>query len=180
MIEFKKNIDYQLLIEQIGNAYQSAKSKIISAVNTEMLFAYWQIGKDIIEFEQGGKVKAEYGKQLLENLAKDLTLQHGKGFSRSNLNYMRLLYNKYPICETLSHKLTWSLYYELLKVEDDLAREFYEKQAIAENWTIRELRRQKKTGLFHRIAIGKDKERILEKRTNNSIGRRFYKKSTCV
>ncbi len=162
MIEFKKNIDYQLLIEQIGNAYQSAKSKIISAVNTEMLFAYWQIGKDIIEFEQGGKVKAEYGKQLLENLAKDLTLQHGKGFSRSNLNYMRLLYNKYPICETLSHKLTWSLYYELLKVEDDLAREFYEKQAIAENWTIRELRRQKKTGLFHRIAIGKDKERILE------------------
>lgn len=162
MIELRKNVDYQQLIEKIGITYQSAKSKIISAVNTEMLLAYWQIGKDIIEFEQGGKVKAEYGKQLLENLAKDLTLQHGKGFSRSNLNYMRLLYNKYPICETLSHKLTWSHYYELLKVEDDLAREFYEKQAIKENWTIRELRRQKKTGLFHRIAIGKDKERILE------------------
>jgi predicted nuclease of restriction endonuclease-like (RecB) superfamily len=162
MIELRKNIDYQQLIEKIGNTYQSAKNKIISAVNTEMLFAYWQIGKDIIEFEQGGKVKAEYGKQLLENLAKDLTLQHGKGFSRSNLNYMRLLYNKYPICETLSHKLTWSHYYELLKVEDDLARVFYEKQAITENWTIRELRRQKKTGLFHRIAIGKDKEKILE------------------
>jgi len=162
MIELRKNFDYQQLVEKIRTTYQSAKSKIISAVNTEMLLAYWQIGKDIIEFEQGGKVKAEYGKQLLENLAKDLTLQHGKGFSRSNLNYMRLLYNKYPICETLSHKLTWSHYYELLKVEDDLAREFYEKQAIKENWTIRELRRQKKTGLFHRIAIGKDKERILE------------------
>jgi predicted nuclease of restriction endonuclease-like (RecB) superfamily len=162
MIELRKNIEYQQLIEKIGNTYQSAKSKIISAVNTEMLYAYWQIGKDIIEFEQGGKLKAEYGKQLLENLAKDLTLQYGKGFSRSNLNYMRLLYNKYPICETLSHKLTWSHYYELLKVEDDLAREFYEKQSIAENWTIRELRRQKKTALFHRIAIGKDKEKILE------------------
>ncbi len=162
MIELRKNIEYQQLIEKIGNSYQSAKSKIISAVNTEMLYAYWQIGKDIIEFEQGGKLKAEYGKQLLENLAKDLTLQYGKGFSRSNLNYMRLLYNKYPICETLSHKLTWSHYYELLKVEDDLAREFYEKQSIAENWTIRELRRQKKTALFHRIAIGKDKEKILE------------------
>jgi predicted nuclease of restriction endonuclease-like (RecB) superfamily len=162
MNELIKNIDYQQLIDKIGNVYQSAKSKIISAVNTEMLYAYWQIGKDIIEFEQGGKLKAEYGKQLLENLAKDLTLQYGKGFSRSNLNYMRLLYNKYPICETLSHKLTWSHYYELLKVEDDLAREFYEKQSIAENWTIRELRRQKKTALFHRIAIGKDKEKILE------------------
>ena len=132
MIELRKNIEYQQLIEKIGNTYQSAKSKIISAVNTEMLYAYWQIGKDIIEFEQGGKLKAEYGKQLLENLAKDLTLQYRKGFSRSNLNYMRLIYNKYPICETLSHKLTWSHYYELLKVEDDLAREFYEQQSIAE------------------------------------------------
>ena len=162
MADLTKNIDYQKLIERIGNTYQSAKSKIISAVNTEMLHAYWQIGKDIIEFEQGGKLKAEYGKQLLENLAKDLSLRYGQGFSRSNLNYMRLLYNKYPICETLSHKLSWSHYYELLKVDDDLAREFYEKQTITENWTIRELRRQKKSGLFHRLAIGKDRDQILE------------------
>lgn len=162
MTELRKNIDYKQLIAKIGNTYQSAKSKIVSAVNTEMLHAYWEIGKDIIEFEQSGKQKAEYGKQLLENLAKDLWLRHGKGFSRSNLNYMRLLYSKYPICETLSHKLSWSHYYELLKVDDDLAREFYEKQAIAENWTIRELRRQKKTGLFHRLAVGKDKSKILE------------------
>ncbi len=75
---------------------------------------------------------------------------------------MRLLYNKYPICETLSHKLSWSHYYELLKVEDNLAREFYENQAIKENWTIRELRRHKKTGTFHRIASIKDKKDILE------------------
>lgn len=162
MIELKKNIDYQLLIEKIENTYQSAKSKIISVVNIEMLFAYWQIGKDIIEFEQGGKVKAEYGKQLLIDLSKDLSFKHGKGFSRSNLQYMRLLYFYYPICQTLSGKLTWSHYIELVSIDDNLAREFYEKQAITENWTIRELRRQKKTGLFHRIAIGKDKERILE------------------
>ncbi len=162
MTELRKNIEYQQLIEKIGIIYESAKSKIVSAVNTEMLHAYWEIGKDIIEFEQGGKLKAEYGKQLLENLSKDLSLRHGKGFSRSNLNYMRLLYNKYPICETLSHKLSWSHYYELLKIEDDLAREFYEKQSVADNWTVRELRRQKKTGLFHRVAIGKDKVEILE------------------
>ncbi len=136
------------------------KNKTISAVNTEMLHAYWRIGKYIIGFEKGGNIKAEYGKQLLEKLSKDLKLRYGKEFSRSNLNYMRQLYIKYPICETLSHKLSWSHYYELLKVEDDLAREFYEKQAIIENWTIRELRRQKKTGLFHRLAIGKDKEKI--------------------
>ena len=90
MTELSKSTDYQKLIEQIGITYEAAKSKIISAVNTEMLRAYWEIGKDIIEFEQDGKLKAEYGKQLLENLSKDLSLSHGKGFSRSNLNYMRL------------------------------------------------------------------------------------------
>ena len=153
---------YRQLITKIGTTYQVAKSKIYSAVNTEMLKAYWAIGKHIIEFEQGGEFKAEYGKKLLEELAKDLSVSLGRGFSRSNLTYMRLLYHKYPICETLSHKLSWSHYYELLKVEDDLAREFYEKQAIKENWTIRELKRQKKTGLFHRLAIGKNPEEILK------------------
>lgn len=155
------NADYQELISNIGAAYEIAKRKVISAVNTQMLKAYWEIGKYIIEFEQGGNLKAEYGKSLLENLSKDLSIRFGGGFSRSNLNYMRLLYNKYPKSETLSHKLTWSHYYELLKVEDDLAREFYEKQAISENWTIRELRRQKNSGLFHRLAVGKDKDAIL-------------------
>ena len=162
MTELGKNIDYKQLIDKIGITYQSAKTKIISAINTEMLYAYWQIGREIIEFEQGGKLKAEYGKQLLINLAKDLTYNHGQGFSRSNLQYMRLLYQYYPICQTLSGKLTWSHYVELLTIDDNLAREFYEKQAIAEDWTIRELKRQKKTGLFHRLAIGKDKEKVLE------------------
>jgi predicted nuclease of restriction endonuclease-like (RecB) superfamily len=75
---------------------------------------------------------------------------------------MRLLFQYYPICQTLSGKLTWSHYVELLTIDDNLAREFYEKQAIAEGWTIRELQRQKKTGLFHRLAIGKEKDKVLE------------------
>lgn len=75
---------------------------------------------------------------------------------------MRLLYKHYPICETLSHKLSWSHYYELLKIEEPIARAFYEKQSISDNWSIRELKRQKKSGLFHRLAIGKDKEEILK------------------
>ena len=161
MKELTNNTDYQELIKKIAASYQVAKSKVITAINTEMLYAYWRIGKHIVEFEQGGEFKAIYGKRLLESLSKDLSLRHGRGFSRSNLNYMRKLYNKYPICETLSHKLSWSHYYELLKVEDDLARSFYEAQSINENWSIRDLKRQKKTGLFHRLAIGKHKEEIL-------------------
>ncbi len=127
MSELSTNIKYQQLIQNIENAYQIAKNNVAAAINTQMLMAYWEIGKFIVEFEQGGKLKADYGTALLENLSNDLSDRHGRGFSRSNLNYMRLLYSKYPICETLSHKLTWSHYYELLKVEDDLAREFYEK-----------------------------------------------------
>lgn len=161
MNELSKSTEYQELLERIGDVYKSAKKRVIAAVDTEMLKAYWEIGKYIIAFEQGGKLKAEYGKALLTNLSKDLSTHHGRGFSRSNLNYMRLLYNKYPKCVTLSHKLSWSHYYELLKVEDDLARAFYEQQSIVENWTIRELRRQKKSGLFHRLAIGKNKDEIL-------------------
>lgn len=162
MTVLQENIKYQQLIEIIGERYVSAQNNVVAAVNTQMLHAYWEIGKYIVEFEQGGIDKADYGLYLMERLAKDLSLKHGKGFSRSNLSYMRLLYVKYPICVTLSHKLTWSHYYELLKIDDDLARSFYEKQAIIENWGIRELRRQKKTSLFHRLAIGKDKESILE------------------
>jgi len=161
MSKLQKNIKYRELIERIGKVYQSAKNKIVTAVNTEMLNAYWEIGKYIVEFEQGGKLKAEYGKALLVNLSKDLSIRHGRGFSRSNLSYMRLLYGKYPKCEMLSHKLGWSHYFELLKVDDELGRTFYEQQSIAENWTVKELKRQKKSGLFHRLSIGKDKEEIL-------------------
>ena len=162
MSKLKKNIKYQELINRIGEVYQSAKNKIVTAVNTEMLNAYWEIGKYIIEYEQGGKLKAEYGKALLINLSKDLSLRYGRGFSRSNLQYIRLLYQYYPICQTLSGKLSWSHYVELVSIDDNLAREFYEKQAIIEDWTVRELQRQKKTGLFHRLAIGKNKEKILD------------------
>lgn len=96
------------------------------------------------------------------NLATDLTIQYGKGFSRSNLNHMRSFYITYPICETLSHKLSWSHYVELLKIDDPLERSFYEKQSTNERWNVRELKRQKKSSLFLRLAASKDKEGILQ------------------
>lgn len=122
--------------------------------------SYWKIGRYIVEFEQAGNIKAEYGKELLLQISKDLKIRFGKGFSKSNVFMMRLFYAKYPEFNQLSDRLTWSHYYELLKIDDDLERSFYEKQAINENWTIRELRRQKTSSLFLRIAQSKNKEKI--------------------
>ena len=112
--------DYQQLVSNITSLQHKAKENAINAVNTELLDANWQTGKYIVEFEQGGKVRAEYGKQLLVNLAKDLTLHNGRGFSRSNLSYMRKFYLSFPKCETVSHKLTWSHYFEILKCDEPL------------------------------------------------------------
>jgi hypothetical protein len=120
--------DYQQLVSNITSLWHQAKENAINAVNTELLDANWQTGKYIVEFEQGGKVRAEYGKQLLVNLAKDLTLHNGRGFSRSNLSYMRKFYLSFPKCETVSHKLTWSHYFEILKCDEPLEMQFYSLQ----------------------------------------------------
>lgn len=153
--------DYQQLVSNITSLWHQAKENAISAVNTELLEANWQTGKYIVEFEQGGKLRAEYGKQLLVNLAKDLTLLNGKGFNRTNLTYMRKLYLAFPKCGTLSHKLTWSHYYEILKCDEPLEMQFYLKQCIKEGWKVRELKRQMKSALFQRLALSTDKEGVL-------------------
>jgi uncharacterized protein DUF1016 len=154
--------EYNTLVKKISGSYVTAQTKTAYAVNANLIEAYWQIGKYIVEFEQKGSIKAEYGKKLLENLSRDLSLLHGKGFSLSNLNRMRQLYSIYPICAKPSHKLSWSHYVELLKIEDPLERNFYEKQAILENWSVPELKRQKKTSLFLRLAASKDKDGIMK------------------
>ena len=153
--------DYNLLVNNISVLWNNAKEKAITAVNTELLEANWRTGQYIVEFEQGGKARAEYGKQLLVKLSKDLTRLNGKGFNRSNLTYMRKLYLAFPKCGTLSHKLTWSHYYEILKCEDTLEMQFYMKQCINEGWNVRELKRQMKSCLFQRLALSTDKEGVL-------------------
>jgi predicted nuclease of restriction endonuclease-like (RecB) superfamily len=127
-----------------------------------MVQTYWEIGQYIVEFEQGGSLKAKYGKALLENLSKDLSLQHGKGFSLSNLKRMRQLYEVYPNSAELPHQLTWTHLVELLKIDDPLERSFYQNQSIIENWSTTDLIRQKKSSLFLRLAASKDKEGILQ------------------
>ena len=101
--------EYVRLVSQISGLWEKAKEKAAFAVNTELLKANWQTGRYIVEFEQGGNTKARYGEQLITNLAKDLTRMSGRGFSRSNLIYMRKFYLTFPKSETLSHQLTWSI-----------------------------------------------------------------------
>ncbi len=161
-MDIKKQNDYDVLLQHISNTYTEGYVIIRNTTYNVILNTYWKIGQYIIEYEQKGNPKAVYGLRLLANLAKDLTLIHGKGFSRPNLNNMRQLFLRYPICQTLSDKLSWSHYIELISIEHDLERNFYEKQAINENWDVRELRRQKKTSLFLRLAASKDREGILK------------------
>lgn len=153
---------YRSLVEQISEAYKQGRRRVSIAVNTHLVNTYWAIGQHIVEYEQGGEERAIYGKQLLLQLSKDLTPHLGKGFSRSNLQRMKQFYLSYPICAELPHKLSWTHFVELLKIDNVLERSFYEKQAIIENWSTTELIRQKKASLFLRLAVSKDKRGILQ------------------
>lgn len=161
--------DYQRLLGRISEVYTAGQVRAHQAVNTHMTETYWQIGHDIVEFEQGGKIRAGYGKALLTKLSRDLSLRHGKGFSRSNVIYMRLLYLHYAKGQKPSDLLSWSHHVELLRIDDPLERSFYEKQAILEKWSIPELKRQKKSSLFLRLAAGKDKAAILRLASQGQI-----------
>ena len=153
---------YSELIDTIGSLLQQGRQQAAQSVNTILVQTYWFIGQHIVEFEQKGNEKAEYGSQLFERLSKDLTLAYGKGFGRSNLLYMRKLYLSFPISGTLSHLLTWSHYYEILKADSDLEISFYSKQCQHERWSVRELKRQMRSSLFERLALSKDKEGVLK------------------
>ena len=158
-----ENIEiYQKLVDSIGFTIERARQRAVQAVNNELLKANWEIGKYIVDYEQHGNEKAEYGSSLLTNLSYDLKSRFGKGFSKSNIYLMRQFYLKYQIFQSLTGKLTWTHYAELLGVSDDHARGFYEKQAVHENWSVRELKRQISSSLFERLALSKDKSGILK------------------
>jgi predicted nuclease of restriction endonuclease-like (RecB) superfamily len=153
--------EYKTLLANISVVYAAGRSQAQQAVNVVLVETYWQIGRDIVEFEQDGKVRAAYGQGLLTQLSRDLSLLHGKGFSRSNMIRMRQFYLAYPKGATVSHLLSWSHWVELLKIEDELERGFYEQQTIQEKWSVRELKRQKETALFWRLAAGKNQADIV-------------------
>ncbi len=154
--------EYKLLIDEIGTLLENARKNIASAVNTVLVDTYWHIGQYIVEYEQKGNARAEYGSNLLNRLSRDLTLKYGKGFGKSNLLYIRKLYISFPKSGTVSHLLSWSHYYEILKADDPLEISFYTKECEKERWSVRELKRQMKSMLFHRLALSKDKQGILD------------------
>jgi predicted nuclease of restriction endonuclease-like (RecB) superfamily len=153
---------YNKLIDQIGNLLVLGRAKAAQQVNTILVQTYWEIGKYIVEFEQHGNEKAEYGSLLFDQLSKDLTATYGKGFSRSNLFQIRLLYTTFPKIQTLSGQLSWSHYSEILKAGSELEIGFYTRQTEKERWSVRELKRQMKSMLFHRLALSTDKEGVLK------------------
>ncbi len=163
--------DYDKTYHQIKRLMEEAKSSVERTVNITLLDTYHEIGRAIVEGEQNHLDRAEYGKSLLINLSKELTKEFGRGFSRSNLQNMRNFYLAYPKCQTLSGKLTWSHYCELLGVEDEQKRSFYEKESENSNWSVRELKRQMQTSLYERLLLsqGDDhKKKVLELATNGN------------
>ena len=152
---------YIKLVSDMGVTLQRARQNAYKAVNAELVKANWEIGKHIVEFEQEGKEKAEYGSALLTRLAKDLRVHYGKGFSKSTIYLCRQFYLAYPIFQTVSGKLSWSHYAELLTISDTLTRNFYEKQAVKEEWSYREMKRHIDSALFQRLALSKDKKGVL-------------------
>ena len=154
--------NYNDLLDTIGQTIETARQNAVKAVNTELVKANWEIGRHIVEFEQHGEERAEYGSGLLSRLSKDLRLRYGKGFGRRNVLDMRRFYVTYPKWQTVSAILSWSHFIVLLGVSDKTARKFYEQQTINENLSIRELERQINSSLFERLALSKDKKGVLK------------------
>ena len=160
---------YHELVDTISTAFREGQQKTVSAINAGLVLTYWQIGQHIVEYEQEGKAQATYGKQLLKQLSTDLKLKHGKGFSISNLQRFRQFYMQNSNYATVSHNLSWSHHVELLKIDSPTERSFYTQQCINANWSIRELKRQKDSSLFLRLAASKDKEQVLALATQQAL-----------
>lgn len=153
------------VINEIKSIVMASRQRVIEQVNTELLQTYWNIGRVIVENEQKNQARADYGAQTLKLLSKSLTADLGKGFSRSNIYNMRQFYLTHKKFQTVSGKLSWSHYCELLGISDDAKRQFYEKESENANWSVRELKRQLESSLFERLLLStgeNNKERVWE------------------
>lgn len=155
------NNEINNIFDNIKELVINSRNKVYQTVNTEMLNLYWNIGKAIMEIQQGDK-RASYGDTLLEKLSQKLTDEFGKGFSKRNLERMRKFYIYFPIATTVSSQLSWSHYLELIKIEENAKRNFYKNEAINSKWSVRELQRQRDSLLYERLTLSTDKEKILE------------------
>ena len=159
LIDNNYNIDS--LFDNIKDMVINSRNRVYSAVNTEMLNLYWNIGKTIMEIQKGDE-RATYGDAVLDKLSQKLTNEFGKGFSSRNLRTMRKFYLMYPIWKTVSAKLSWSHYLELIKIDEEPKRNFYLNECINSRWSVRELQRQRDSLLYERLTLSANKEKILE------------------
>ena len=167
IIEKMKNNDMIIddIYNQISDIITNNKNKMIYQINNTLVKNNFMIGKIIVENEQNGNIRAEYGKDILNKLSKKLTKKFGSGYSRSGLQNMRLFYNKYKNCQPLAGNLSWSHYCYLIYIDDDDERKFYENECINSKWSKRELKRQIDSSLFQRLLLsnGKaNKQKVLE------------------
>jgi len=159
--ELIENYEINTIFDNITQMVIDSRNRVYTTVNIEMLNLYWNIGKAIMEIQQGDE-RASYGEAVLEKLSQKLTNEFGKGFSIINLRRMRKFYCLFPIRSTLLNELSWSHYLELIKIEEEPKRNFYIKETINSRWSVRELQRQRDSLLYERLILSADKEKILE------------------
>lgn len=152
---------YNRLLDDIGLTLDRARQSSMISVNHELVKANWNVGRQIVQYEQRGNERAEYGSELLDRLSKDLRRRYGKGFSRRNVLDMRRFYLGFPIWQAVPAKLSWSHFVALIGLSNEQSRSFYISQSIAGNWGYRELERQINSSLYERYAISRGKRKLL-------------------
>ena len=152
----------------ISGIITEARRRVATTVNTAMVQAYWHIGKLIVEC-QGGEDRAVYGNDLISQISSRLTAEYGKGFSAQNLRNMRQFYQTFPICQTLSSKLSWSHYQILMRIDTPKVREYYAREAVEGGWSVRQLERQIATQYYERLLSSQLPEAEIEARIQNSL-----------
>ena len=150
------------LVRELRSFITESRRQVVRAVDVAQVRTCWGVGRYIVEFEQGGAARAEFGTKLLTRLSEALTQDFGKGFDASNLRYMRLFYQAFPICDALRHELSWTHYRTLIRVEDPKARDWYISEAITQNWSSRALDRQINRLYYERLLSSKDKQAVRE------------------
>lgn len=155
------NIINNQIVDDIRNLLINSRIQIQQSVNSVMVQTYWHIGRIIVEDEQNGELRAEYGKKQLELISNSLTQEFGKGFDTTNLRNMRRFYLTFPIQETLSLKLSWSHYCKIMRIENQNARDWYIKETIENHWSVRALERQISVLYYERLLSSSDKTALV-------------------
>ena len=148
------------LLAELSDLIRKARQRALRTVDTIQVQTCWELGRHIVEFEQGGASRAAYGARLLSELARALTIEFGKGFDSSNLRYMRLFNKAFPKCDALRHELSWTHYRTLLRVDSEKARQWYMNEAAAQNWSSRALERQIGTLYYERLLVSQDRASV--------------------